>query len=101
MLEKLFQSGKAGRAEKAPEDPGVRLTTAYENFWQLREDATLDAYHTALADIRKAEAGLPGAAVRIILKQASEAWYRETGHCPFCGGSDLHSPVEAILEGAV
>lgn len=76
-----------------------RLASAYRSFWLLGEDAPLESYRIALAEIRRAEAALPGAQVRKILKEASEAWYRETGHCPFCGGPNLHSPAEALLEG--
>ena len=100
MLEELFQSGRAGKAEETPEEPEVRLTRAYQSFWRLGEDDTMDAYHAALAEIRDAEATLPGVQVRQILKEASEAWHRETGRCPFCGGPNLHSPAEAIVEGA-
>ncbi len=101
MLNELFQSSKVGKNQKAPEEREVRLTHAYERFWRLGEDAPLDAYHSALAEIREAEAALPGMQVQTILKEASRAWHRETGRCPFCGDADLHSPAEAILEGAV
>ncbi len=100
MLNELFQSSKVGKNQKAPEEREVRLTRAYERFWRLGEDAPLEAYDSALAEIREAEVVLPGERVRAILKQASKRWYGETGRCPFCGGPELHSPAEAIVEGA-
>ncbi len=98
MLRELFQSGKLG-SDKISEQSQTRVTRAYESFWRLGPDAALESYRSALAEIREAEAALPGAEVQTILKEASEAWYRESGHCPFCGGPELHSPAEAILEG--
>ncbi len=101
------------QADEAPRSPQLReplspsvvsdperLAQAYQAFWRLGEGDPLEAYHSALAEIREAEVVLPGERVRAILKQASKRWYGETGRCPFCGGPELHSPAEAIVEGA-
>ncbi len=85
---------------KAPAEPEARLTQAYRIFWRLGEDAPPNARQFALGQVREAEAALPREQVWTILKKASEVWYRETGRCPFCGGPDLHSPTEAMPEGA-
>lgn len=74
---------------------------AYQSFWRLGQEDPLDAYHSALAEIREAEGALSGAETQVVLREASLAWHRETGFCPFCGHSELHSPAEAIVEGAV
>ncbi len=84
MLEELFQSGKAGRAEKAPAEPEVRLARAYQSFWRLGEDAPMEAYDYAITGIREAESALPGAQVQAILRQACEAWYREASSGAHC-----------------
>ncbi len=83
-----------------PSEPEARLTQAYRIFWRLGEDAPPNAHQFALGQVREAEAALPREQVWTILKKASEVWYRETGRCPFCGGPDLHSPTEAMPEGA-
>ncbi len=83
-----------------PSEPEARLTHAHRIFWRLGEDAPPNAHRFALGQVREAEAALPREQVWTILKKASEVWYRETGRCPFCGGPDLHSPTEAMPEGA-
>ena len=80
--------------------PEARLLHAYHHFWRLGPAASLKAYDVAITEMRRAEYPLPSDCVHNVLKQAAHAWHQATGHCPFCGGPDLHSPAEAILEGA-
>ncbi len=58
LAKKVLARLRQERGEELPPEPPseARLTHAYQTFWRLGEDAPLDAYHSALVEIREAEA---------------------------------------------
>jgi hypothetical protein len=75
-----------------------QLTEAYEQYWLLPEEASLDDYRQLSRAIATLEAALPPEIATTILEQTARTFHHSTGRCPFCQQpGPLHLPLAGDL----
>src|SRR5574337_617372 len=62
----------------------AQLAEAYEQYWLLPEEASLEDYQQLSRAITTLEAALPPATAITTLEQTARAFHCSTGRCPFC-----------------
>lgn len=60
------------------------LEEAYTQYWLLPDEAPIEDYRQLYHALTALEARLDPVTIERTLTEATTAFYRDTGHCPFC-----------------